>query len=142
MLVKINGVPLRSDPEEFIYVKKSDKLRKFAIILWTSSALLTVNERTKAESFYDTMEPLTHVFQDIALGLGILSALAGFILLGVKRRWGETTIKTTAIVVAGVFLVPSILMLVGIVGTMLNDALTEAFETIRQSTDVKEVIEQ
>lgn len=134
MIVKLNGnYWFDTDDQimdEVAIVQKSDKLKSFAITLWTSSGMLFA-PRVNAESFYDSMKPLTHVFQDIALGLGILFALTGFILLGFKRRWGETTLKTTGFVVLGVFLVPSILMLIGIIGTMLNEALTDAFESVR-----------
>lgn len=135
MIVKLNGIywfdtDNRPIVEELVVLKKSNKLKKFAIALWTASGM-TLTQTVHAESFYESMRPLTHVFQDIALGLGILFALAGFILLGFKRRMGTATLKTTAMVVGGVFLVPSILMLVAIVGTMLNDALVEAFQGVR-----------
>lgn len=128
--------------EEIVIVKRSNKLRHFAITLWTTSGILSAYSTAHAESFYETMKPLEYTFQDIALGLGILSALAGFILLGIKKKWGATTLKTTALVVGGVFLVPSILMLIGIVGTLLNEALTTAFENIRGTENIKGVMGQ
>lgn len=146
MIVKLNGQYWfnTNEPafEEFVVVKKSNKIRNFALTLWTTSGILSAFSTANAESFYETMKPLEFTFQDIALGLGILSALAGFILLGIKKRWGVTTLKTTALVVGGVFLVPSALMLIGIVGTLLNDALTVAFENIRGAEDVKGVMGQ
>lgn len=133
MIVKLNGNYWfdTDDQEEVVVLQKSNKLRKLAIALWTASGM-TLTQTAHAESFYESMRPLTHVFQDIALGLGILFALAGFILLGFKRRMGTATLKTTAMVVGGIFLVPSILMLVAIVGTMLNEALIEAFQGVRE----------
>jgi membrane-associated PAP2 superfamily phosphatase len=144
MIVKMNGqyffdTEERSDFDEVVVVKKSNKLKKFALTLWTTSGLMFA-KTTQAETFYENMQPLTYTFQDIALGLGILSALAGFILLGVKKRWGAATLKTTALVVGGVFLVPSLLMLVAIVGTMLNEAFVEAFQDVRGSGEVKDVM--
>jgi len=134
MIVKLNGNYWfdtdKQIMDEMVVVQKSNKLKKFALTLWTTSSILFA-QKVHAETFYDSMKPLTHVFQDIALGLGILFALTGFILLGFKRRWGETTLKTTGFVVVGVFLVPSLLMLVAIVGTLLNEALTEAFQNVR-----------
>lgn len=139
MIVKLNGqfwydTNEKTDLEELVVVKKSNKLRNFAISLWTASGVLFTQSYVHADTFYDSMKPLTHTFQDIALGLGILFALAGFILLGFRKRWGEATLKTTALVVGGVFLVPSLLMLIAIVGTMLNDALTDAFQNVRDVT--------
>lgn len=134
MIVKLNGNYWfdtdQTNPDDLVVVKKSDKLKSFALTLWTIPGLL-FTQKAHAKSFYESMQPLTHVFQDIALGLGILFAVSGFILLGFRRRWGEATLRTTALVVGGVFLVPSLLMLVGIIGTMLNEALVEAFENVR-----------
>ncbi|KPH76056.1 hypothetical protein [Oceanobacillus caeni] len=138
MIVKLNGNYWFDTDEQItddlVVLKKSNELRKFAITLWTSTGVL-FTQKVHAQSFYESMSPLTDVFQDIALGLGILFALAGFILLGFKRRWGTTTLKTTALVVGGVFLVPSLLMLVGIVGTLLNEALVEAFQNVRSGVE-------
>lgn len=134
MIVKLNGNywfdTEKRELGELAIFKKSNKLRSFAIGLWTISGM-AITQTVHAQSFYDSMRPLTEVFQDIALGMGILFALAGFILLGFKRRAGTATLKTTAMVVGGVFLVPSILMLVAIIGTMLNEALVEAFQGVR-----------
>src|SRR5690625_1970020 len=135
MIVKLNGqfwfnTDDEADFDELVIVKRSNKLKVFALTLWTSSGIL-VTQTVHADTFYENMQPLTYTFQDIALGLGILFALAGFILLGFRRRWGEATLKTTALVVGGVFLVPSMLMLIAIVGTMLNDALTDASQNVR-----------
>jgi len=146
MIIKMNGHFWYDTEEridnEVVTVKRSNKLKKFAITLWTSTSLMFTKTAVHAETFYESMQPLTYVFQDIALGLGILFALSGFILLGVKKRWGAVTLKTTALVVGGVFLVPSALMLFGIVGTLLNEALTEAFENIRGAKDIKDVMNE
>jgi hypothetical protein len=144
MIVNLNGNYWYDTEKQLndnvIEVKKSKKLMNFAITIWTTSGLLFAKTAAHAESFYESMKPLNFVFQDIALGLGVLFAFSGFILLGVKKRWGAVTLKTTAMVVCGVFLVPSAIMLVAIVGTLLNDALTVAFENIRGASDVKDVI--
>lgn len=134
--------------DEVVIVKRSNELQNFALGVWLTSGLFTASQMGDNDTviaagggtFYTEMEPLSATFQDIALGLGILSALAGFILLGFKKRWGEVTLKTTALVVGGVFLVPSILMLIGIVGTLLNDALTTAFENVRGAENIKGVM--
>jgi sensor histidine kinase YesM len=144
MIVNLNG-QFWYDTEvkavdEMVVIRKSNKLKNFAIALWTSSGLFLTKTAVHAETFYESMQPLTYVFQDIALGLGILFALSGLILLGFKKRWGTITLKTTAFVVGGVFLVPSALMLFGIIGTLLNEALTEAFEGVRGAKDVKDVM--
>ncbi len=136
LIVNLNGqywfdTEKTNDFNDICVIKKSNKLKAFALSLWTGSGILFANQHAHAGSFYDSMKPLTETFQDIALGMAIIFSLAGFILLGFRRRWGETTLKTTAVVVIGVFLVPSILMLIAIVGTMLNDALGDAFHSVR-----------
>lgn len=139
MIVKLNGsywFDTNKSDDDLVIVKKSNKLRGFALGLWTTSGVLAA-QTVYADTFYDSMKPLTHTFQDIALGLGILFALTGFILLGFRRRWGEATLKTTALVVGGVFLVPAMLMLIAIVGTMLNEALTDAFQNVRSIQGVE-----
>lgn len=145
MIVNLNGqhwydTDIKDQLNEVFIVKKSDKLKKVAISIWATSGVFLARSIVHAGSFYESMQPLTYTFQDIALGLGILFGLSGFILLGIKKRWGVSTLKTTAFVVGGVFLVPSILLLVGIVGTLLNEAFVTAFEEVRGSEKIKDVM--
>jgi hypothetical protein len=145
MIVKMNGqylmtVGLPSMESEEVRVSRSinPKLKKIAIALWTLSGSLMSKTALAAggTSFYEQMQPLNWVFQDIALGLGSLALLVGFILLVVKKRWGTLTLKTTAVVVGGVFLAPSILILLAIVGGSLNDALWNALQGMREAKAV------
>jgi hypothetical protein len=141
MIVKMNGqylmtVGLPSMESEEVRVSRSinPKLKKIAIALWTLSGSLMSKTALAAggTSFYEQMQPLNWVFQDLALGLGSLALFAGLILLGVKKRWGAVTLKTTGLIIAGVFLIPSALMLLAIIGVLMNDALWTAFNNIRE----------
>lgn len=149
MIVNMNGNfwfdtdlkgSVTGSPDQLVVSKSGNKkLKRIAITLWTLSGSFFAKAAmaaTNSGSFYQQMQPLYHVFQDMALGLGGLSLLCGLVLMVVKRRWGTMTLKTTAIIVAGVFLVPSGLMLLAIIGTMLNDSLWQAFNNIRDAQAV------
>ncbi|KZE65614.1 hypothetical protein AWM68_20650 [Fictibacillus phosphorivorans] len=142
MKVRINGVPLEMlnmdqitliDQIEVHEKKKMSKsLNKFATTLWTISGTFFAKSSVLASgSFYQEMQPLYYVFQDIALGLGGLALIAGLIMLVFKKRWGITTIKVMGLVIGGVFLIPSAIMLLAILGISLNEALYSALENIR-----------
>jgi hypothetical protein len=152
MIVKMNGQFLmeigsgspKVNDEEIVIVKKgfNKQLKTLAITLWTLAGSLIAKSKTFAEggTFYEEIQPLFWVFQDMALGIGALALIAGFVLLVFKKRLGQMTLKTTAFIVAGVFLVPSALMLLAIVGTYLNDALYEALQNVREANDARKVM--
>ncbi len=147
MIVKMNGQfwfdteQVVDDCEEMIVAKWGNpKLRTMAIGFWTASASMMAKD-VHASSFYEQLQPLIHEFQSIALGLGVLSIIAGLALLAVKKRWGAVTLKTTAFVVGGVFLAPAAIMLFAILAMTLNDALLEAFKNV-QDGNVKDVMGQ
>jgi hypothetical protein len=147
MIVKINGVPLEMYPricdiDEVIVVKKgvNTNLKKIAVTLWTVSAAMLVKSKAYADGFYEEIQPLFYVFQEMALGIGALAIIAGLVLLVFKKRWGQITLKTTAFIVGGVFLVPSVLMLLAIIGTYLNDALYEALQNVREAKEIEKVM--
>jgi magnesium-transporting ATPase (P-type) len=131
--------PKLSDGDSVLVVKKSmnPKLKKLAMTLWTVSGSFFTLYKTSAETgLWEDMQPLIWIFQEMALGLGVLAIIAGLILLVVKKRWGQVTLKTTAIIILGVFLIPSALMLLAIIGTYLNDALYTALQKIREAKAV------
>jgi hypothetical protein len=147
MNVRINGQPLECLPtvnEDGILVLRNGinpKLKKIAITLWTVSGSLFTKSVAAASngSFYERMQPLYHVLQEFALGLGGLALLTGIIMLAFKKRWGKSTLKVTSFVIGGVFLIPSAMLLLAIIGIMLNDAMYEAFKGIREADEIRGV---
>jgi hypothetical protein len=144
MIVRINDVPLEmypklSESDQVIVVKKgiNPKLKKIAITLWTISGIMMVKTRTYAAGeLWTELKPLLYFFQDFAMFFGTLAIIAGLILLGVKKRWGTKTLKITGFIVAGVFLAPSIILLCAILGIVLDDALTNVLQNIRDESEI------
>jgi hypothetical protein len=150
MIVKVNGQYLMtvgversySNDDEMIVIGKgvNSKLKRMAITLWTLSASLMVKSNALAadvssSSLWVQMKPLMYFFQDMAMVFGVLAIIAGLILLVVKKRWGVTTLKVSAFVVLGVFLVPSAVLLLAILGMFLDDSLTSVLNGIREARD-------
>lgn len=152
MIVKLNGM-FWYDMNEKKYLNEFEgndiivpqlrktinpKMKTMAIALWTLSATFVSKSAsaTGTMSFFENMQPLNWVFQDLALGLGSLAILIGFILFAVKKRWGTKMLQITGLVIIGVFLAPSLLLLIGIIGYQANDALLEAFKSMRQAKEV------
>lgn len=145
MIVKINGQPLESfspalpmEVFEPLSKKETKKLKQMALTLWTLSGTMFM-KATYAGSFYQEMKPLYEVFQEFALGFGALALIIALIVFIFKKRLGTNMIKIISIVVAGVFFIPSGLMLLAIIGTMLDSALYEALQGIRGADDVRGV---
>jgi hypothetical protein len=150
MIVKVNGQYLMTVgeerksiyEEELIVIGKgfNKKLKKMAITLWTLSASFMVKSKALAadpssSSLWVQMKPLMYFFQDMAMVFGVLAIIAGLILLVVKKRWGITTLKVTAFVVLGIFLVPSAVLLLAILGMFLDDSLSAVLNGIRETRD-------
>jgi hypothetical protein len=148
MIVKVNGQYLmtvgeKNCPEEEVIVIGRGfnyKLKKMAISLWTLSASFMVKSTalaadTTSSSLWIQMKPLIYFFQDMAMVFGVLAIIAGLILLVVKKRWGVTTLKVSAFVVLGIFLVPSAVLLLAILGMFLDDSLTSVLNGIREARD-------
>jgi hypothetical protein len=57
---------------------------------------------------------------------GTMGLLAGLIILGFKRHFGKVTILTSGLIVLGTALVPAAVMLIFFLGTIMNDAISEA----------------
>jgi len=140
MIIRMNGVQLAATVNYPVSVEGplngevlvarwgNKKLMKLAVLLWTVSG--TMLTRGTEAGFYEQMKPLMGVFQEMALGFGSLAIIAGLILLVVKKKWGKLTLQMTAIIILGIFLAPSILMLIAIIGTYLNDGLYKAFQEV------------
>jgi hypothetical protein len=129
-VMSINEFLAAKEVEDYVtWANKNRKrLKKLAVFLWTLSG--TMLTRVGEASFYDNMKPLLLVFQEMSIGLGSFAIIIGLGLLVIKKRWGVMTLKMIAIIVLGVFLAPSALLLIAIVGTYTNDALYEAFKEI------------
>jgi hypothetical protein len=150
MIVKVNGQYLMTVGEKNCPVKEEEvivigrgfnyKLKKMAISLWTLSASFMVKSTALAaeatsSSLWIQMKPLIYFFQDMAMVFGVLAIIAGLILLVVKKRWGVTTLKVSAFVVLGIFLVPSAVLLLAILGMFLDDSLTSVLNGIREARE-------
>lgn len=138
MIVKINGVELQDrsvlSVEEFVaenYTKKDIKqLKKLSVWLWTISGSMLTQSRAFAagsDNLWLEMKPIFGLFQEIGMVLGAFAIIGGLLVMIFKKRLATKIIGTAAIAVGGVFLVPSAIMLIAIIGSMMNDALTAVF---------------
>lgn len=156
MIVKVNGQYLmtigedRPDmfEEEMLVIGRgfNTELKKIAIAFWSLSASLFAKSKVYAAAptgssgqLWEEMKPLLYFFQDLAMFAGTLAIIAGIILLVVKRRWGIATLKTSAFAVIGIFLVPSAVLLLAILGMFLDDSLTAVLNNIREARDTMPV---
>lgn len=148
MIVRINGVALPDASsriiEDFVvesYNKKDiKKLKKLSVWLWSISGTMMVQSPTLAagtSNLWIQMKPVFGIFQEIGMVLGAFAIISGLIVMIFKRRLATKIISTAAVVVGGVFLVPSIIMLIAIIGSMMNDALTAVFSTLDFGGSVK-----
>lgn len=146
MIVKINGVAIPERPvfmDQFVVdiaktYKKKDikKLKKLNTWLWSvSGSMMSFNpvlavapgSVNHTGNLWIQMKPIFSLFQEIGMVLGAFAIIGGLIIMIFKKRAATKLITTAAIAVAGVFLVPSAIMLLAIIGSMLNDALTAVF---------------
>lgn len=152
MIVRINGVvlPDRSAQimEDFVvenYSKKDiKKLKKLNIWLWSMAGTMMAHSPAFAAgtgsstgNLWIEMKPIFGLFQEIGMVMGAFAIIGGLIVMIFKRKMATKIIGTAAIAVAGVFLVPSAIMLVAIIGSMMNDALTAVFSGLDIGGSIK-----
>lgn len=160
MLITINGVEFRrivgdkvnkGIEEERImnyirrlYSKKEiNKLKKLVPWLWgVSGSVMAGNvvfaeEGNTTESLWTSMMPVFKVFQDISMVLGAIALFSGLIIMMFKKTEGRKFVMTSAMVIAGCFVVPAVIMLIAIVGGIINDTLIDVF----RSSDLRNSVE-
>ena len=155
MIVRINGEVLNGigmskiDVNELeTIVKKSykkkdiKKLQKLSVWLWSVSGIMLSQTKALAatsgtQSLWTEMGPIFHLFQEIGMVIGAFAIIGGLLVMIFKKRTATKIISTAAIAVAGVFLVPSAIMLIAIIGSMMNDALTGVFSQLNIGGSVK-----
>lgn len=151
MIVRINGVELVDySPvviEELVVesYKKKDikKLKKLSLWLWSISGTMLAQTQAFAagtgvsNNLWIEMKPIFGLFQEIGMVLGAFAIIAGLIVMIFRKRMATKIIGTAAIAVGGVFLVPSAIMLIAIIGSLMNDALTSVFSSLDIGGSVK-----
>lgn len=148
MIIRINGVTLPEySPQLFEtsvienYSKKDIKvLKKLVPWLWTVAGTMMIQSPAFAAGTGDLwtgMKPVFALFQEIGMVLGAFAIIGGLIIMIFKKKLATRIIGTAAIAVAGVFLVPSAIMLLAIVGSMLNDALSTVFSGLDFGNSIK-----
>jgi hypothetical protein len=147
MIIRINGEIIQKplelvDFESFLPKNKQEmkKFRKLAVWLWGVSGTMLVNNHAFAAggaSMWIKMQPLWATFQQIAMVVGGIALFVGILTFVFKRSLGKSIITTAIVVVAGCFLVPSAIMLIGIVGQMMNDVLVDVFSTMGLENSVQ-----
>lgn len=153
MIIRINGVELEQYPsinsksvDEIVkksYKKKDiKKLQKLSVWLWTVSGTMLAQGQafaatTGTNNLWMEMKPIFGLFQEIGMVLGAFAIIGGLIVMIFKKRTATKIIGTAAIAVGGVFLVPSAIMLIAIIGSMMNDALTSVFSNLDLGGSVK-----
>lgn len=148
MIIKINGTAIEGVNEDFStfdlaeYLPKNKKemkkLKKMAIWLWSVSGVMLANSQTYAASdIWIKMQPVWSVFQDIAMVIGGIAIFSGLLIFYFKRNLGKSVIVSSALVIGGCFLVPSIIMLIAIIGNMMNDVLMDVFQNLDVKNSVK-----
>jgi hypothetical protein len=147
MIIRINGEIIQKplelvDFESFLPKNKQEmkKFRKLAVWLWGVSGTMLVNNHAFAagsQSMWIKMQPLWATFQQIAMVVGGIALFVGILTFVFKRSLGKSIITTAIVVVAGCFLVPSAIMLIGIVGQMMNDVLVDVFSTMGLENSVQ-----
>lgn len=159
MIVKINGVKQipsvglkqRMNLDKYIepevlVTKKKFNLKKLAVTLWTTSGIFFAKHAAFAAgqgasriNLWDQLFPVFDIFQQLGMVIGAFALIAGLSVMFVKKRVGMGIIMTSAMVIAGVFLVPSAVMLIAIIGSMLNDTLVDVFNNlnVKGSVNIK-----
>lgn len=148
MIIRINGTVLEQKPlelvdfEPFLPKNKQEmkKFKKLATWLWGISGTMLVNNHAFAasngQSMWTQFQPLWNTFQEIAMVIGGLALFVGIITFVFKRSLGKSIMMTAAVVVGGCFLVPSAIMIIGIIGQMMNHVLVGVFEQMNLQNSV------
>ncbi|AXY83051.1 hypothetical protein vBBak6_091 [Bacillus phage v_B-Bak6] len=157
MIIKINGVAqipsvgLKQrmklekyvEPEVLVKKRKVD-LKKIATTLWTASGVFFAKHAAFAAAngaqkinLWEQLFPVFDIFQQLGMVFGAFALIAGLSVMFVKKRVGMGIIMTSAVVIAGVFLVPSAVMLIAIIGSMLNDTLVDVFNGLNVKGSVR-----
>jgi hypothetical protein len=141
MIVRINGtvLPMANTPEvslqptPAIRFKINPNLKRLTLTLWSFSGILMTGGNAYAASGMDSIlrvwnafNPFFGTLQGFAMVAGTMGLLAGLIILGFKRHFGKVTILTSGLIVLGTALVPAAVMLIFFLGTIMNDAISEA----------------
>lgn len=148
MIIRINGTELESitpslssiSLEEYLPKSKKEakKIKKLAIWLWSLSGTMLINNQASAASdIWIKMQPLWSVFQDIAMVIGGIAIFSGLLIFYFKRNLGKSVIVSSALVIGGCFLVPSLIMLIAIIGNLMNDVLMDVFQNMDLKDSVK-----
>jgi hypothetical protein len=123
------------------YNKKEIKsLKKMSVWLWSvAGTMMAQTPAFAADSgnLWIEMKPIFGLFQEIGMVLGAFAIIGGLIIMIFKKKVAVRIIGVAAIAVGGVFLVPSAIMLIAIIGSMMNDALTAVFSGLDIGGSVK-----
>jgi len=148
MIIRINGQiiddfhPKMINLEPFLPKNKKElkKFRKLSTWLWGISGVMLANSHTFAatsQSMWVQMQPLWSVFQDLAMTVGGIAIFVGILTFYFKRSLGKQVILSSAIAIAGCFLVPSMIMLIAIIGQTMNHVLVDVFSNMNLQNTVK-----
>ncbi|PAD70701.1 hypothetical protein CHH83_02535 [Bacillus sp. 7586-K] len=148
MIIRINGTELESftpslssiNLKEYLPKSKKEakKIKKLSIWLWSLSGTMFLNNQAYAASdIWIKMQPLWSVFQDIAMVIGGIAIFSGLLIFYFKRNLGKSVIVSSALVIGGCFLVPSLIMLIAIIGNLMNDVLMDVFQNMDLKDSVK-----
>lgn len=149
MIVRINGVVLEEKQfnlvnlEPFLPKNKKEmkKLKKLATWLWGVSGVMLANSHALAapsgQSMWVQMQPLWSVFQDLAMTIGGIAIFVGILTFYFKRNLGKQVIWSAALAIGGCFLVPSLIMLIAIIGQTMNHVLVDVFSNLDIQNSVK-----
>jgi hypothetical protein len=147
MIIRINGKivekPLELvDFEPFLPKNKQEmkKFKKLSTWLWSVSGVMLGNSHAFAassQSMWTQMQPLWAVFQDLAMTIGGIAIFVGILTFYFKRSLGKQVIMSAVLAIAGCFLVPSLIMLVAIIGQTMNHVLVDVFSNMNIQNSVK-----
>lgn len=156
MIIKINGTPIHESYPLFEKQqckinlekclpkskKEMKRMKKLAMFLWSvSGSMLLKSQALAAEphstSMWEQMQPLWSVFQDMSMVLGGIFLFTGLLIFLFKRSIGKRVIMTAVVVIGGCYLIPSIIMIVAIIGSMMNGVLTNVFNDLHLENSVK-----